>query len=116
MIKLGLILMVLFVAFSIVTGKTAYNKSNDLLSDDTGKMPEIFKSQTQALEAYNVLISTFTASANGAVVYPDDYAGAWIDDNILHIALADNGQIPLADYASLLKDLIVLYMKPRIIH
>ena len=43
--------------------------------------------QEEATEAYSELRSLFGVSESGEDVFPDDYAGAWIEDNDLIVGL-----------------------------
>lgn len=61
------------------------------LPDDSASTPAIYLQQAAALEAYSVLCSTFSVDNDGIVTYPNDYAGAWIENNKLHIAIVSSG-------------------------
>ncbi len=50
----------------------------------SGKPP----TQIGTQEAWNVLTACFQPKEGGGTVYPPDYAGAWIDGEELHIAIA----------------------------
>lgn len=54
------------------------------------EIPEIFALQDRALQAYSALRSAFTVNYDGSVTYPDDFAGAWIENFQLHIATTPN--------------------------
>lgn len=74
--------------------------------DDSHLVPEEFRLQNPALEAYSALQSIFKVDEDGGVTYPDDYAGAWIDDEFnLRIALttSETGR-DLINYEELLKE------------
>lgn len=43
--------------------------------------------QYEAKQAYAALSDTFGVTEDGATIYPDDYAGAWIDGEKLYVAL-----------------------------
>ena len=72
---------------------------------DTSALPsevtEIIKLQAQAVEAWNVLYGIFDVNG-GAVTYPVDFAGGWIDGSNLHIALTEKAD--LNKYKELLKN------------
>ena len=53
-----------------------------------GKVP----SQISALEAWSVVTTCFQPKKGGGTVYPPDYAGAWIDGEELHIAIATEAE------------------------
>lgn len=46
------------------------------------------KMQEEAIEAYSELRSLFGISESGEDIFPDDYAGAWIEDNDLIVGLS----------------------------
>lgn len=64
-------------------------KADQEPAESTGIVPS-GKPATQigALEAWDVLTTCFQPKEGGGTVYPPDYAGAWIDGEILHIAIA----------------------------
>jgi hypothetical protein len=62
----------------------------------------IFSLQAPALEAYALLHATFTINEDGSEVYPNGYAGAWIDDYKLHIAVKQDDLNVSARYRELL--------------
>jgi hypothetical protein len=73
--------------------------ANEELPDDSASTPAIYLEQAEALEAYSVLYSTFSVDNDGYVTYPDDYAGAWIKDNKLFIAIASPANAKTIDVA-----------------
>lgn len=62
-------------------------------TEPTGIVPA-GKAPTQGgtLEAWDVLTTCFQPKEGGGTVYPPDYAGAWIDGEILHIAIATEAE------------------------
>ena len=70
------------------------------LPDDSASTPAIYLQQAAALEAYSVLCSTFSVDNDGNVTYPNDYAGEWIENNKLHIAIASSGIEDVVSLAS----------------
>ena len=68
-------------------------KADQEPAEPTGIVPS-GKPATQigALEAWDVLTTCFQPKEGGGTVYPPDYAGAWIDGEILHIALATEAE------------------------
>lgn len=69
------------------------------MPDDSANTPAIYLQQAEALEAYSVLCSTFLVDNDGNVTYPDDYAGAWIEDNKLHIAITSSETVDMFSFA-----------------
>lgn len=63
------------------------SKANEVLPDDSAKMPEVFLGHANALDAYFVLSNSFKVEKDGNVTYPNDYAGSWIEDDKLVIAI-----------------------------
>lgn len=71
---------------------------------------EIAEKQARALEAWSILFENFTINENGSVTYLDDFAGGWIEDFKLYIALTpDKSSI---DYKNLLKEFddVIVYV------
>ena len=68
-------------------------KADQEPAEPTGIVPS-GKPATQigALEAWDVLTTCFQPKEGGGTVYPPDYAGAWIDGEILHIATATEAE------------------------
>ncbi len=66
----------------------------------TGKPP----TRNGPQEAWNVLTTCFQTKESGRTVYPPDYAGAWIEGEELHIAIAAKAERGegCPDYESLL--------------
>lgn len=60
--------------------------------------------QEKPLEAYHTLYNTFGRDENGVYVYPDEFAGTWIDDDKLVIAITDVSKNTLMNYYNILKD------------
>ena len=58
------------------------------------------KQQENAINAYNILVKSFDVGEFGQYLYPDEYCGAWIDQNRLVIALTDLDKID--EYSRLL--------------
>lgn len=54
--------------------------------------------QYEATHAYAALSATFGVTDDGATIYPDDYAGAWIDGADLHVALTSLDASATAKY------------------
>ena len=61
--------------------------------------------QTDALEAYSRIWDSFQKDGEGFVVYPDEYAGGYIEDNKLYIALVDLSNNVVSKYKSLCGDI-----------
>jgi len=101
--SVGLFLVVSLIVTVFIVGATA-SDTNVLVADDSDRVPDVFKLQAMAVDAYSVLQTTFTVDKYGVVFYPADYAGAWIDDFKLHIAVVATKQKPSVDYVSLLKE------------
>ncbi|MDR2044961.1 MAG: hypothetical protein LBQ15_11520 [Clostridium sp.] len=57
--------------------------------------------QREATQAYAALSETFGVAEDGATIYPDDYAGAWIEGSILHVALTSLDSHVTANYDNL---------------
>lgn len=68
-------------------------KADQEPAEPTGIVPS-GKPATQigALEAWDVLTTCFQPKEGGGTIYPPDYAGAWIDGKILHIAIATEAE------------------------
>jgi len=74
-------------------------------------MPEEFaeamkemQAQAHAMAAYEVLRSVYAFYDDGSESYPDDYAGAWIDDYKLHVALTADNPDSVNRYRNLLRE------------
>ncbi|MDU6263190.1 MAG: trypsin-like serine protease [Anaerocolumna aminovalerica] len=61
------------------------------------------KNQEKALAAYEVLFSTFSI-LNNEIIYPDEYAGEYIENNKLVIQLSGATEEKKNEYRELLKD------------
>ncbi len=72
------------------------------LSGSFTAFAESGKSQLQAQDALASLTNTFEISKSGEYIYPDDFAGTWYDDGILHVVVTDEHGI--SDYKEILKD------------
>lgn len=84
-----LALIVTFI-FSFSLNIFASFLSLENLPEDEVLPPPIYLQQAEALEAYSVLSSTFNVDSDGYVTYPNNYAGAWIEDNKLYVALTES--------------------------
>ena len=62
--------------------------------------------QQPALEAYSILSSTFTQYEDGSMSYPYNFAGVWIEDFKLHIALTSTSKDDVQKYADLLSNFV----------
>jgi len=100
-------LLGLFLIIAIVTGTIGVNAESGEISKDKfepeGEYDKIFRLQAKPLEAYEMLYEIFTINDDGTVKYPDDFAGAWIDVDKLHVSLVSD----MADwgkYRKILKD------------
>lgn len=71
-------------------------KITDSVTDD--KAYDLMLSQENALFASEALMKAFGSDENGTVVYPDDYAGSWIDNDVLIISLTDISNETKAKY------------------
>jgi len=60
------------------------------------------KAQSEALDAYSTLYDAFLSG--GADTYPENYGGAYIEDNILHINIVELEQQNLSAYQTALKE------------
>lgn len=102
---LGIAILLLLTAGS----SDAISQNNGIdLPDEVVKLMEL---QTEALEAYDILRTTFTVNPDGSESYPDDFAGTWVNAPYLHIALTSNSPKTLERYQKLLKEYesIVVY-------
>lgn len=52
------------------------------------ELPITYAPHDRVLSAYSALRTAFVVNYDGSVTYPDDFAGAWIDNYVLHIATA----------------------------
>ena len=96
------------IALAVILGITA-SVSPAAAKVDSDNTPVVYIQQASALEAYSALCSSFLVDNDGYVTYPDDYAGAWIENNELHIAIAisDNADVNSSftdSYGKLLKE------------
>jgi hypothetical protein len=100
----GLFMMVIFI-ITMASGIAADSISETRYDEDyEAYLQKVFERQAPALEAYSVLYTTFTVSCDGIITYPNDYAGAWIDDYKLHVAITTDKRASLRKYRDLLKD------------
>lgn len=95
--KLICLMLIAVLGISLNVSRVAASQE---LPDDSASTPAIFLQQAEALEAYSVLCSTFSVDSDGNVTYPDSYAGAWIEDNKLHIAITSSGTSDMFSLAS----------------
>lgn len=56
------------------------------------------KAQESALAAHSLLLEAYGFDENGYVCYPDNYAGSWVEDDKLVIALTDTSEESVAEY------------------
>ena len=56
------------------------------------------KAQESVLAAHSLLLETYGFDENGYVCYPDTYAGSWVEDDKLVIALTDTSEESVAEY------------------
>ncbi len=70
---------------------------------DTINYESLMNDQTYAVKAYNVLMKSFETEEYG-LVYPDEYAGAYVENNKLYIALTDKSNKCIEKYKNLLSD------------
>lgn len=64
------------------------------------------KAQKNAVEASDILYRSFYANDSGKKVYPKNYAGAHIEDNILYIHIVDLDTQDITPYQTLLSNYI----------
>lgn len=64
-----------------------------VLEDDSALTPSVYQEQAAAQDAYSKLCASFKLTEDGSYVYPDDYAGAWYENGILHVVVTDNDAI-----------------------
>ncbi|MBO6300953.1 MAG: hypothetical protein J6N15_00755 [Ruminiclostridium sp.] len=98
------ILLLIFWAATIVLCSFALPNDQSVISDVIPKeYVEIMEQQKEPLAAYQTLYSTFNQDDKGRYVYPDEYAGEWLDGNKLVIALTDVSKEKLDKYIDILK-------------
>ena len=89
---LSFILSLLMLCLSL--GTVAFASGNSkVLEDDSALTPSVFQEQAAAQDAYSKLCASFKLTEDGSYVYPDDYAGAWYENGILHIVTIDDDAI-----------------------
>lgn len=104
---------ILAAALSLLSlGLTGSAETNEL--DEFEPLPEIAKTmelQEKALDAYDILRTTFTIYSDRSESYPDDFAGTWVNAPYLHIALTSDKPEVLQKYQELLKEFesIIIY-------
>lgn len=89
---LSFILSLLMLCLSLGTVAFASGDSK-VLEDDSALTPSVFQEQAAAQDAYSKLCASFKLTEDGSYVYPDDYAGAWYENGILHIVTIDDDAI-----------------------
>ncbi len=70
-----------------VSGNVFGDAQSEEEPEDIALWKQKIKMQEEATEAYSELRSLFGVSESGEDVFPDDYAGAWIEDNDLIVGL-----------------------------
>lgn len=56
------------------------------------------QNQDQLVEAYNNILETFSKAENGQYIYPEEYAGAYIDNGLLNICVTENSDAIRNEY------------------
>jgi len=70
-----------------VSGNAFSDIQSEEESEDIALWKQKIEMQEEATQAYSELRSLFGVSESGEDVFPDDYAGAWIEDNDLIVGL-----------------------------
>ena len=91
----GMLLLVLMLASNYV-----FAGSEGPITEE--KACELLIMQDRAVEANDMIYSSFAYSSNGMWIYPDDFAGTYIDNNILHVCLNTENENNVAHYKSLI--------------
>ena len=79
---------------------TAETATSDLIY--RAEFDALAKAQKNAVEAYDVLYKSFINITDNTVIYPENYGGAHIEDNILYIHVVDADNQDLSSYQTLL--------------
>ena len=95
--------LTLAIAFVFVVAFSFHAAAQENDNAQGNPMTELIR-QRPALEAYSILRTTFAEGIDGSVSYPDDFAGAWIDNFKLHIALTSLSDEGMESYKALLAD------------
>lgn len=91
-------------AMCIISIITIYGKSNSIAANDLfNHYTELMKAQENAKKSYEKLTETFYTNESN-IQYPDEYAGAYIEDNKLFIRLAGASEDKKKEYYELLND------------
>lgn len=93
---IGFFLCLLLLSAITVLSVTAYESS------DTQDVEEV-NPQQAACDAHQLLLSTFEEAEYG-FIYPDEYGGDYIEDNILHICLTEYNSDIISRYKEILGD------------
>lgn len=70
-----------------ISGNAFSDIQSEEESEDIALWKQKMKMQEEATQAYSELRSMFGVSESGEDIFPDDYAGAWIEDNDLIVGL-----------------------------
>jgi len=103
-------LAVLITATLTVSATHIGDSSTNTLSDVYAQMALIAEfeavsaAQQDAIAAYRVLAGSFCTENGTSMVYPANYGGAFLKDNILNIAIVDLQAQNITDYTELLND------------
>lgn len=83
---------------------TAQQSALDTSNPERVYFEEQWELQRRATEAYDILYNSFLVSGTTVESYPENYGGAYIDDNILHILIVDLPTQSIAHYTDMLSD------------
>lgn len=96
-----LITTALTVSATTIHAGTAGNTNSDLVL--FAEFDALAEAQRHATEAYDILYKSFIDEVDNTLVYPENYGGAHIEDNILHIHIVDVDNQDLSFYQTLLE-------------
>ena len=92
---LSVFFAVVLLVGTTISSSALVSASNDLTALENDVPIEVrraMENQTEALECYQKLYDSFVKDEMGMPIYPDEYAGAYIEDGKLMIQLADNSE------------------------
>lgn len=102
---ISVILMISFILVSVVCGvyadkidEVAFTSNSAIIEEDDveamfQEYNAVMAEQINATKAYKKLSELFSVSDNGATIYPEKYAGSWIDGSNLVIAVTEKSEI-----------------------
>lgn len=101
-----IISLLIAISFSLFLGSSTSSADEKISTLEEIPVEYVLAMQRQEkpLEAYYTLYNTFESDENGGYVYPNEFAGTWIDDDKLVIAITDVSKNTIMNYYDILKD------------